>query len=108
ICPVCCWTPRPAPKRRRGLRTPSQACAAARDGCVPAGAVPAEQQAVFDLVRGPRFGHEIPAHVVGGEDLPESVLVDRLAVSTKLGSSRYASAQAPMIRPARCAWPRAV
>jgi hypothetical protein len=33
-------------------------------------------------LRGPRFGHEIPAHVVGGEDLPESVLVDRLAVST--------------------------
>jgi hypothetical protein len=47
-----------------------------------AGAVPAERQAVFDLIRGPRFGHEIPAHVVGGEDLPESVLVDRLAVST--------------------------
>jgi len=45
-------------------------------------AVPAERQAVFDLIRGPRFGHEIPAHVVGGEDLPESVLVDRLAVST--------------------------
>jgi hypothetical protein len=42
----------------------------------------ADQQAVFDLSRGPRFGYEIPAHVVGGEDLPESALFDRLAVST--------------------------
>jgi hypothetical protein len=55
---------------------------AAGDGSVRAGAVPADEQAVFDLIRGLRFGHEIPAHVVAGEDLPESVLVDRLAVST--------------------------
>jgi hypothetical protein len=70
ICQLCC---------RDGIASQRHA-----QGCqyIRAGALPAERQAVFDLIRGPRFGHEIPAHVVGAEDLPESVLVDRLAVST--------------------------
>jgi hypothetical protein len=70
ICRLCC---------RRGIA--SQRHAQGRQ-CIRAGAVPAERRAFFDLVRGPRFGHEIPAHVVNGEDLPESVLVDRIGVST--------------------------